>query len=67
MVNHLPCPFCGSSDLVMQERKRDRAYFVECRHCLARGPVYGLADESWRAWSFRFKLEPSNDPELYKP
>lgn len=34
----LPCPFCGTSDSFV-EREDFTSSYVQCDHCLARGPV----------------------------
>ncbi|MFA6180467.1 MAG: Lar family restriction alleviation protein [Candidatus Methylopumilus sp.] len=38
MPDLLPCPFCGTSDSFVEREDFTSAY-VQCDHCLARGPV----------------------------
>ena len=35
----LPCPFCGSSHVFVNQRPLGSSWVIECASCFARGPV----------------------------
>lgn len=43
---HIPCPFCGKEDPTETE------FFVQCKQCLARGPM-GRTKDNANAWNGR--------------
>lgn len=47
----LPCPFCGSSDVSLNDRG-----VPSCRQCLAAGPTIGIRDSfaAADAWNWRW-------------
>ena len=52
------CPFCSKVDVdnvdVMTDAKgfdAPTAYWAECKHCHARGPVAGTIEDAWRYWN----------------
>ena len=53
-----PCPFCGKTKKI-EVTKEDGDFgvgllaFVECFHCLARGPVSRVEDNAVIAWNER--------------
>ena len=64
-----PCPFCKNEEgqhidslRVLQEYEEGYNWYVYCRHCGARGPVYvngkwttsrASAVEAWNAWKVK--------------
>ena len=39
MSELLPCPFCGRSDAEIEYVNQDISFYVECKVCLACGPI----------------------------
>jgi Lar family restriction alleviation protein len=51
--NLLPCPFCGSTDLVLNNLLDDDDYFVSCNGCEIQQIANYTKDESIRRWNLR--------------
>lgn len=45
-----PCPFCGSDFVIMV---RNHKCTVECRDCMANGPVKDLIEDAKNGWNRR--------------
>ena len=48
-----PCPFCGDQRIDLIFDQMEWGYAMTCEHCLARGPVFGDADEAAEEWNVR--------------
>lgn len=60
IIELLPCPFCGASDLTMGERSPSQWRAILCNECGARGPSVKIEDwEIENDWNTR---APTNEP-----
>lgn len=51
-VKLLPCPFCGSENIMLDKTKEDTLHLAVCRNCVAQ--VSGFTrDGAIRAWNRR--------------
>lgn len=58
-VKLLPCPFCGSENIMLDKTKEDTLHLAVCRNCVAE--VSGFTrDGAIRAWNTR---KPMDDVE----
>ena len=49
-----PCPFdCGPQKMKIVYRRSDRAFYIECPFCGARGPFMDSVEEAIKAWNRR--------------
>lgn len=57
----LPCPFCGSHDITLDQLgDEERPFFVmTCRDCQADGPIEATEAEAIEAWNIR--VQPDGD------
>ena len=55
----LPCPFCGSDDLIFWRNAPENQphYMVACERCNASGPPKPRGEEAVEAWNHRTALE----------
>ena len=62
MSETLPCPFCGSSVVVLTSNGIGQCY-VECDQCGADGPTSANQDASIEAWNTRQPPTPELIPK----
>jgi Lar family restriction alleviation protein len=51
----LPCPFCGSTVIVVREGNKGYWKYVECGHCKAKANSYMTIETAITAWNRRSK------------
>jgi len=46
-----PCPFCGSTEVVVKHWGRENKMFVACKRCQACGPAKTYTEDAVKAWN----------------
>lgn len=56
VLNLMPCPFCGSSELVIiRGDSAERCYGIRCRNCYTLSPMQKTQEAAVENWNRRLK------------